>query len=159
MMAYIAIGGAAAVLFTVAYADWQYRRIPHWQPATLVVCWVVATVATRPDLLVSSLLTGLACGALALFAGAAFRWVGWLGGGDVKLLAALALWLGPLDFGLALLAAGVLTLILAGPAFALAGDMARRGLPLACAIAPPAAVLLLWRAADLAVPSGVWPTG
>ena len=137
-----------------AWFDWRNRLIPHWLLVGLVAGWAVAALAL-PDLLDGRVLAGAACGALALAAGAAVRAHGWLGAGDVKLAAALGLWLGPADFGLALVAAGALTLVLAAHAFALGGGHARRSLPLACALAPPAAVLLLWRAVDLAAPPGL----
>ena len=139
------------MIVNAACADWCHRRIPQWATAFIAVGWAVAALAA-PDLLGGS---PLACAAFALGAGVALRALGCLGGGDVKLAAALGLWLGPADFGLALVAAGALTLVLSAHAFALGGDLARRGLPLACVLAPPAVVLLLWRAVDLAAQSGM----
>ena len=75
--------------------------------------------------------------------------MGWLGAGDAKLAAVFSLWLGPADLGLALVGAGLLMLALLATAFALGGDLARRGLPVACALAPPTATLLVCRAGDL----------
>lgn len=150
MSAGIAVVALLGVL--AAWSDWACGRIPHWPAATLVAGWAVAAVAA-PDLLGAPPLVGLACGAFALAVGLALRAVGWLGGGDVKLAAALGLWLGPVDFGLALVAAGALTLGMLASASAVGGDLARRGVPLACALAPPAAVLLLWRAGSLAAPA------
>ncbi len=133
-----------------AWADWRHRRIPHWPAAVLAAGWAVASVAA-PELLGGVPLAGAVCGAFALCAGAVLWAAGWVGGGDVKFAAALGLWLGPVDFGLTLLAAGALTLVLSAHAFALGRRLVRRGLPLACAVAPPAVVLLLWRAVELAV--------
>lgn len=147
------LGAVAAILAITALCDWRRRCFPHWPAAVLSAGWAVAAVSSA-DLLGGPPLAGLACAALALVAGGALWRAGWVGGGDVKLAAALGLWLGPLDFGLALLAAGALTLVLAGPAFALGGDLSRRGLPLACAMAPPGAVLLVWRAVELAASAG-----
>ena len=50
-------------------------------------------LATYPDMLVSHLLAGLAGGLVFLVLGILSR--GALGGGDIKLLAALGLWMGP----------------------------------------------------------------
>ena len=149
VLALVPLGAVCAVAVMAALCDWRHRRLPHWPAASLAAVWVVAAVAA-PDLLGGPPLAGTLCGALALVVGVALRSAGWLGSGDVKLAAALGLWLGPVEFGLALVAAGALTLLLVGSAFAVGGDFARRGLPLACALAPPAAVLLLWRAAELA---------
>lgn len=149
----------ASVSLTAAWADWWCRSIPHWPIVVVASGWGVM-MFSGPSLAGGSPLASLTCGALVLVAGAVLWRLGWLGAGDVKLAAALALWLGPLDFGLALLAAGVLALILAGTAFAISAEMARRGVPLACALAPSAAVLLVWRAAELlAEPSSAWPVG
>lgn len=158
-MTLITYGGVVAALAAAAWADSRRRRIPHWPAAGLAAGWVVAAI-TAPGLLGDPAFAGLACATVALVVGAALWRMGWVGAGDAKLAALLGLWLGPLDFGLALLAGGVLALILAGPAFAISGEMARRGVPLACALAPPAAVLFVWRAAELlAVPSDAWPVG
>lgn len=147
------LSAVAAIAAGAAWADWRRRRIPQWPAAVIAAGWAVTVLAAAP-LLGGPPVAGLACGALVLAVGAVPWRASWLGGGDVKLAAALGLWLGPLDFGLALLGAGTLTLVLAGSAFALGGDLARRGLPLACALAPPAAGLLVWRAVELAAPAG-----
>lgn len=146
-----ALGSVVVLVVAAAWSDWHGRRIPHWPVAVLAAGWAVAAVAA-PDLLGGPPLAGFACGGFALAAGLVLRGAGWVGGGDVKLAAALGLWLGPADFGLALLAAGVLTLGLAS-AVAVGGGIAPRGVPLACALVPPAVVLLLWRAAVLAAPA------
>jgi len=78
-----------AGLLYAALHDIAARTIPNTVPVTLGLCGV----ALR--LLGHSLLPGLACAA-GIFALAAFCWRrGWLGGGDVKLLAAVALVLPP----------------------------------------------------------------
>ena len=82
--------------------------------------------------------------------GFGFHALGWLGGGDGKLLATLALWLGPTHLGLWLLGTATIGLALAMTALAFRnGDFRTRGIPFAWAMVPPAAMLLLSRAADL----------
>ena len=137
--------GAAAVAAASVWTDWRSRAVPLWIPATLVGLWVAAAVVA-PAALGGSVWAGLACGAAALAAGFAFYALGWLGGGDGKLLGALALWLGPHDLGFALIGGAILLGALALPALAgRAVEFRRRGIPFACAVAPPVVVLLVAR--------------
>ena len=153
MLEMAALVAAAAALASAAWADWRRRRIPHWPVAALVAAWGVVAVAA-PAAAGGAPLAGAACGTGALGVGAAMWSAGWLGAGDVKIAATIGLWLGPAEFGLALVGAGVLMLAMLATAFALGGDFARRGLPVACALAPPTATLLVCRAADLAALAG-----
>ncbi len=146
------IGGAAAFAVAAAWADWRRRRIPHPLVAALVVGWALVAAA-MPEALGGSPLSSLACGAGALGAGLALWALGWLGAGDVKLVAVLGLWLGPADFGLGLVGAGLLLLVLAVTAFAFGGGFAQRDLPVALALAPPSVALLAFRAVDVASPA------
>ena len=117
--------------------------------AGLVALWPI-TVWLAPEVLGARPWAALVCGAGGLAAGYGFHALGWLGGGDGKLLAALALWLGPKDLGLWLLATAALGLLLALLALARpAGDFRTRGIPFAWAMVPPAATLLIARAAAL----------
>ncbi|MYE83791.1 MAG: fimbrial protein, partial [Gammaproteobacteria bacterium] len=120
VLAAVAFGAAGGALVATALADWRCRLVPQWSVAVLASGWAVAAVAA-PDLLGGAPLAGAACGAFALVAGLALRAAGWLGGGDVKLAAALGLWLGPVDFGLALVAAGAQPLARLASAFAHGG--------------------------------------
>lgn len=93
---------------------------------------------------------GLLCGAAGLGAGLALYACGLLGGGDGKLLAVLGLWLGAPDYGYALLAgAGLLALLMVLARADARHSFRCRGIPCACALAPPAAVLLAARAAEV----------
>ena len=102
-----------AILLVVAVAtDLRARIIPNWLNlaiALLALPWWIAVGLTVPEILLQ---IGLFAGALLLFAGA-FA-IGMMGGGDVKMIAALALWLPPAVFGEMLvwmaLAGGVLTI-------------------------------------------------
>ncbi len=120
--------------------------MPHWIVGSLVLLWVL-TAALAPEALNGEPLMGIVCGAAAFVMGFCLHAFGWLGGGDGKLLAALAMWLGPADLGFALLATGLFGLLLALPAlFRISRAFRDRGIPYACAIAPPAATILALRA-------------
>ncbi len=81
-----------AFLFAAALADLRTRRIPNvvtslFALAGLIVC----ASGTGP----ASLRAGCVAGGISLVAGMAMRAMRVMGGGDVKLFAAAALWLGP----------------------------------------------------------------
>ena len=85
---------AAAFIFLVisaALSDYKSLRIPNWVSVALLGLFAVhaPTLGTLPEVF-----SHVAAGAIVL-AGAAFMYAhGWLGGGDVKLLGALATWAG-----------------------------------------------------------------
>ena len=144
--------GATALLCCVlvslvaVWTDVKHREVPHWILGALVLLWVL-TAVMAPEALNGDPMMGIVCGVAALFLGFCLHALGWLGGGDGKLLAALAMWLGPADLGLALLATGLFGLLLALPALLRVSTLFRdRGIPYACAIAPPAAAILAVRA-------------
>jgi prepilin peptidase CpaA len=93
----------AAALVAAAVGDIRTRTIPNWLNAAIALgaigYWVASGLDPWPDM---ALRFGVAAAVFALFAGA-FA-LGMMGGGDVKLLAAVALWLPP---------AGVLFLLVA----------------------------------------------
>ena len=141
-----ALLGSAALALTAVWTDLTRREIPHWVLLGLLSFWLAAAWLA-PEALHAAPLIGLACGAVGLAVGFLLYALGWMGGGDGKLLAVLAMWLGPADLGLALMAAGVLGLLLVLMALARPkGDLRQRGLPCALAIVPPAATLLAARA-------------
>jgi prepilin peptidase CpaA len=102
----------AALLVAAAVWDLKKREIPH----TIVIAvallalpfWWASGLSLWPDV---ALQMGAALIVLAIFT-AMFAF-GWMGGGDVKLLAALALWLPPMALVMLLVimsfAGGVLT--------------------------------------------------
>ena len=66
--------------------------IPNWISAAAVLAFIPAAVVMGADLRMIGLHLGIGAGALALAVG---MWtLGWIGGGDAKLFAASALWLG-----------------------------------------------------------------
>lgn len=146
MLAAIALFCCVLVSLVAVWTDVKHREVPHWVIGTLVLLWVFAVVMA-PEALDGGPLAGIACGVAMLVVAFFLHALGWLGGGDGKLLAALAMWLGPADLGLALLATGLFGLLLALPALLRHSMLFRdRGIPYACAIAPPAAAILAVRA-------------
>lgn len=136
---------AAALAFVAVWTDARRREIPHWLLGGLACLWLCAALLA-PEALDGKPLAGLACGGVALILGFVLHALGWLGGGDGKLLAVLAMWLGPADVGLALLATSALGLLLTVFTLARCGDWRQRGIPYGIAISPPAATLLVARA-------------
>ncbi len=141
---------SAAILTTAAlYTDARHRMVPNWLVVALALLWALA-VSLAPTALNEAIWTSLLCGFVTLTVGYLFHWLGWLGGGDGKLMGALALWVGSRELGVWLLGTAFLGLWLV--LFALArqsGDFRTRGIPFAWAIAPPAVVLLIARAKSL----------
>jgi prepilin peptidase CpaA len=120
---------AAVGLFAAAaVTDGRSRRIPNLLPAGLALLGLMRIVAAlAAGTGIGPAAADLAAAAAVFAAGAlAFRF-GLFGGGDAKLLAAGALWLGTAALG-----AFLLTTVLAGGAlalvFLLAGLLGRRGL-------------------------------
>ncbi|WP_174286112.1 prepilin peptidase [Sphingomonas bacterium] len=81
-----------ALLLWAGLEDIRRREIANWKTGAIVllapVWWWANGLYPWPDVAAQ---IGLAIGVFAIFA-AAFHF-GWMGGGDVKLIAALALWL------------------------------------------------------------------
>lgn len=91
------------ILMTISWLDIFHRWIPNVLIATIALLWVPTTFSAQFTSTVGSLLTATTVLGIGMLA-----WrMRWLGGGDVKLIAALSLWAGPtLTPGL-LLAIGV----------------------------------------------------
>jgi len=114
-MAEILVGIVAVMVLAAAVWDLRTRTIPNSLNAAIALLaipyWWASGIALWPDVAIQ---LAMAAGLFALFA-AAFA-MGAMGGGDVKLIAALALWLRP-DAVLAMLvimslAGGALTLVM-----------------------------------------------
>lgn len=119
-----------AVMAVAAFEDFRRLTIPNLLPLLLCAAWplYVATAPSPsgmvpggmvPGGMIDWMLSAVGC-ALAVFLGGAVLFArGWLGGGDVKLLAAATLWAGaPLTLALLVATAilgGVLALILLSP--------------------------------------------
>src|SRR5438132_1083034 len=113
LVALLACGLAAGAAY-----DWRSRTIPNWLNAALAVgaipFWWASHLHFWPDIVLH---VGVAFGVLAVFV-FAFQ-LGMMGGGDVKMVAAVALWLPPLAVLQLLvimsLAGGLLTLAMLVP--------------------------------------------
>lgn len=87
----VLLAGLAVLLIVAAIGDWRTREIPNWLNAAIAVAaplwWWATGIELWPDVAVQ---IGLAAIVFAIFAG--FFALGAMGGGDVKLIGALALW-------------------------------------------------------------------
>ncbi len=86
------IAALALLLLSAGIEDIRRREIANWKNATIALAaplwWFANGLVPWPDMAIQ---VALAAIVLAIFYGA-FA-MGWMGGGDVKLIAALALWL------------------------------------------------------------------
>ena len=109
------LGALALLLVSAGIQDARTREIADWKNIAIAAIaplwWWNNGWAVWPDI---AILLGVATVVFALFVGAFY--MGWMGGGDVKMIGALALWL-PYDALLWMLAVmsllgGALTLLL-----------------------------------------------
>jgi len=161
----IALFGFAALLLATVIADLGSRTIPDRIPLAILGLTPFLALGLPDFDIVGGLLCGAAMFAFGLLA---FR-AGWLGGGDVKLMTAIAVWAGPphlLPFLIeTALAGGLVTLGLLAPRLVRAADgraartpdTAALTVPYGVAIAAAGTGLLLRLARDgfPAVPLGV----
>jgi prepilin peptidase CpaA len=112
---YVLLAGLAIALLFAAYTDWRWRKIANWLTAAIALTaplfWLTSGLGLWPGVAIQ---IGMALAAFATLAGLfAMRM---MGGGDVKLLAALALWIAPADYLAMLLVmaivGGVLTIFI-----------------------------------------------
>ena len=84
-----------ALVLAGAARDLASYTIPNWVSLALTAAFVPAAgLAAAAGAPLPALAMCVAVGAAALVAGVALFTVGWIGGGDAKLFAASALWLG-----------------------------------------------------------------
>lgn len=139
-----------ALMAFAAVSDLLTMKIPNWLTGSLVLAFPLIALVAGLD--VSALLNHVAAGLILLLAGMAMFAARWMGGGDAKLLAGVALWFGIsttlVDFLLlAGIAGGALTLAILAmrrvppPAFTLTWDWLQRlynrktGIPYGIALA------------------------
>jgi prepilin peptidase CpaA len=112
---YVLLAGLAIALLFAAYTDLRSRKIANWLTAAIALTaplfWWSSGLELWPSIIIQ---IGMSLAAFAALAGLfAFRL---MGGGDVKLLAALALWIAPADYLTMLIVmaivGGVLTLFI-----------------------------------------------
>ena len=91
------LAALAIALLVAAFSDLRSRQIGNWLNGGIALAaplfWWASDLAWWPDI---ALQLGVAFGTFAALA--ALFAMGAMGGGDVKLLAALALWIAPLPF-------------------------------------------------------------
>ena len=80
------------LVIVAALRDATSYTIPNWIPLVLIGAFPIAALALGMPLAMIGV--NLAVGAVALVAGMGMFAAGWIGGGDAKLFAAAALWLG-----------------------------------------------------------------
>lgn len=128
------IGIFCVAMIFAGLRDLTTMTIPNWLALALVVIFfVAAAVSSMPF---RDIAQHTAVGAACLLIGMAFFARGWIGGGDAKLMAAVALWVGWAQvlpyFVMASLLGGALTLAILGyrnlplPAFVARCDWAMR---------------------------------
>ena len=109
---YVLLAGLAIALVIAAFTDIRRRQIDNWLTLAIALAaplfWWAGGVSLWPGVAIQ---LGVALAVFAVLAG--LFALGWMGGGDVKLLTALALWIEPGIFVQLLivmaLAGGVLT--------------------------------------------------
>ena len=85
----------AVFVFCVCYAvvsDFTRMLIPNWIPLTLVGAFAVFAMLYLDG---DAVLRHLGLAAVVFVLGVVFFVAGWIGGGDVKLMTAVMLWIGP----------------------------------------------------------------
>jgi prepilin peptidase CpaA len=91
---YALVAALAVALLVAAVTDLRARRIGNWLTAGIALAaplfWWASGLSLWPEI---ALQLGVALGTFAILA--ALFAAGWMGGGDVKLLSALALWIAP----------------------------------------------------------------
>jgi prepilin peptidase CpaA len=142
MMAAPLAVGLAILLGLAAWLDFRQRRIPNGIVAAVTLLGIpfAATAGPVAGLAAAATATGVLCAGIGVWK------LGWLGGGDVKLIAALSLWSGP-DH----LAGLLLAITLSGGLLALAVCAARHP-----AVPPVLAILRVGAGTTMpAAPGGV----
>jgi prepilin peptidase CpaA len=87
----VALALAAGALLAAALADLNSFQIPNRYTLAIVIAFLFFALGGGWP----AALLGVAAGAIAFAVGTILFAKGWLGGGDVKLLAAVALWVTP----------------------------------------------------------------
>jgi prepilin peptidase CpaA len=106
----VALAGFAGLMLAAAFEDLRRLIIPNALIVALCVIWPLH-LAAAPSLY--GALGALGCALAVFLAGAVCFSHGWLGGGDVKLLAVATLWAGPEATPALLLLTGILGGVLA----------------------------------------------
>ena len=110
MLAYLCLSVFPAALLIAAANDLYEFKIPNWISLTLICAYPVAglAVSAAPQIMIE----GVIIGAAALTVGFALFALRVVGGGDAKLFAATAPWLGAMAIGPFLLYTAIAGLVL-----------------------------------------------
>lgn len=104
----------ALLLIVAAAGDLRSRQIPNWLNAAIALLAIPFWLSLSLDGGEMAVRLAIGVGLFALFAG--LFYLGMMGGGDVKLIAALALWLPPLAvlplLTIMAIAGGILTAVM-----------------------------------------------
>jgi prepilin peptidase CpaA len=115
LFSYGLLAALAIALLVAGFTDWRRRQIDNKLTAAIALTAPLFWLASGLGLMDVAWQLGLAFAALVILAG--LFALHWMGGGDVKLLTALALWIKPVIFLRLLvimaLVGGVLTIVLA----------------------------------------------
>jgi prepilin peptidase CpaA len=106
------LAGFAGLMIAAAISDFRHLIIPNRLVGGLCVLWLL-DLETASHASTVSTLAAIGCAAAVIVFGAVLFSRGWIGGGDVKLLAAAALWAGAGAFPPLLLLTGLLGGLLA----------------------------------------------
>ena len=123
MLLSIFVIGFIGLLLYAAWSDARFLRIPNWLSMTLLVAFLPTVLLA--GLSMEAIAWHFGAGVAVLVAGFILFAIGLFGGGDAKLLAVCALWLG-IDHVLWLLAA----VVLIGGVLSIAVILLRKGLGL-----------------------------
>jgi prepilin peptidase CpaA len=107
---FVALLGFAGLMLAAAFEDLRRLIIPNMLTLAICLLWPIRLLA-EPSLYGS--LGALGCALAVFLAGALCFSRGYIGGGDVKLLAAATLWAGPAGTPALLLLTGILGGVLA----------------------------------------------
>ena len=108
------LAGFTGVLATAAFEDCRRLVIPNGLVLALLALWPVELLLGPSPVALLPLLAGLGAALLVFVIGAGFFSRGLIGGGDVKLLAAAALWAGARGTPELLILTGIFGGLLAG---------------------------------------------
>jgi prepilin peptidase CpaA len=92
MMALIILIGFVLLMLTAAISDFRFYRLPNWLIAAVALLFILGILVTGMPLRLA--LWHSLAGALVLVLGFGLFSTGIIGGGDGKLLAVVALWIG-----------------------------------------------------------------
>lgn len=89
------VAALATLLLFVAVNDFRYFIIPNKAVVAIALIYPIYALSAGLDVGMNGWVGGIAAGGVVLMLGAGLFAIGAFGGGDAKLIAAVALWAGP----------------------------------------------------------------